>query len=199
MPDVVPPPPERLLFRPETGVRSIADLALHNDPARPRADGSRRRPPKLKDRLSRKVSSQPIPVPRPDWERVACGTKRMFRTYSGSWRDRHASLVDDDLAELPRPVILYSYATHHPKQFDSRIAVLTAYRQEPLGAISVPDLHAEGFDTIKQFRRYWKARYIRWGWRPHDLISVIEVRPWVETDDEEQAAWLLRRLYEEWL
>lgn len=198
MPEPARPPLDRVLARPEAGVRSIVDIALGNDPSKPRADAARRRPPKLKDRLSRKVSSLPLPVPRHDWERVLVGSKLMFRCYSGSWRDRHARLVPDG-EELPRPVIIYSYASHHPKRYDSRIAVLTGYRQEPLGAISVEDIHAEGFGTIKEFRRYWQFRYPKWGWRPGDMISVVELRPWERGDEEEQGAWLLRQLFEEWL
>lgn len=197
MPDPPAPPLERILSRPEHGPRSIVHMALKEDPDRPRADASRRRPPPLKARLDRGVRSCPVKVPRPDWERVVVGTKPMFRTYAGYWRDRFARLFPEG-EEFPRPAVIYSQPGH-AKIYDVRLAVVTAYRQEPLGAISHADVRTEGFDSVRHFKRYWKGRYARWGWRPDDMISVVELRPWRPEDAIDQARWLLDTLYGEWL
>lgn len=207
MSDPVAPPLERVLARPEQGVRSIVDLALRRDPLRPPViDG--RPPPRLKGTLTRTAHNRPVRVPRADWEAIVTGRKRMFRSYSDSWHNRLLPLLPAG-EEYPRPAVIYSRLQERHSHVDAALAIILDYRQEPLGAISPADLLTEGFSRdatgrekdngLRRFRRYWKRRYTLWGWRPTDLISVVELRPWTPEDNDTVAGWLLERLYGDWL
>jgi hypothetical protein len=206
MPEPTAPALERVRDRPEHGVRSIADLALHRDPTRPPTDSSPR-PPTLKGKLTRRAHNRPVRVPRGDWEAVITGRKRMYRSYSDSWHSRSLPLIPAGEV-FPRPAVIYSRVEQRHSHVDAALAVILSYRQEPLGAISRADLIAEGFirsadplevrTGINRFRRYWKRRYIAWGWRPSDLISVVELRPWTEADYDWTCASLFEQLYGDW-
>jgi len=206
MPEPTAPPLERVLSRPEQGTRSIADIALGRDPARPRATNSLRQP-SLKGGLTHRLTNCPVPVPRSEWEAVLTGAKRMYRSYSDSWHSRFLPIMALD-EQLPRPAVIYSRRHDLHSHVDSALAVILSYRQEPLGAISEADLRAEGFirgDTplernagMRRFRRRWRIRYKCWGWRPQDMISVVELRPWTPDDHEWASAWLFQRLYGDW-
>jgi hypothetical protein len=178
---------ERILER--APARSIVDLA--------RAGEQRRHPPTLKGALSRRFYNQPVKVPRGDWVKVLIGTKRMYRSYSDSWHGRHLPLIPEG-EQYPRPAVIYSRPPATTLR-DVALAVILGFRQEPLGAISPEDLATEGFPTLNHFKRYWKARYRRWGYRPRDTISVVQLRPWTPEDNELQAQWLLQHLFGEWL
>lgn len=150
----------------------------------------------------------PVRVPTVDWAKVATGEKRQFRTYCARAGDRQRPVVPPDM-EVPRPVLLYT-ARHNglnrARRWEAIPGILFAHRQEPLGSITFEDLAAEGFEFLPAFKFYWKRRYQKIGWRPTDLVSVLEVRPLrgssdneVESVDEQWCGqWLLRQLYGEW-
>lgn len=200
------PPLERIADRPEAGARSIVDLALGRDRTRPPAVNSVR-PPTLKGALTRRAHNRPVRVPRADWEAIVTGRKRMFRSYSDSWHSRFLPLLPAG-ESYPRPAVIFSRLKERHSHVDAALAIILSYRQEPLGAISRDDLKTEGFirnDTdleartaMNRFRRYWQRRYTPWGWRPNDLISVVELRPFTDADYEWVAGWLFDQLYGDW-
>lgn len=206
MPEPAAPSLERIAARSERGVQSIVDLALGRDPDRPPVTSSVKQPyPKSK--LTRQLHNRTVRAPRSDWEAIVTGRKRMYRSYSDSWRDRFAPLLPAS-ESYPRPAVIFSPRPGQYRQVDTALAIILSYRQEPLGAISHADLRAEGFArgdsrrdhdaAIRRFRRYWQGRYWRWGWRPMDLVSVVELRPWTEADYEWTCAWMFDQLYGDW-
>lgn len=151
--------------------------------------------------LRRTVTNLPIRVPSSDWAAVATGTKGMFRCYSESGRDRTRPVVPAD-TECPRPCLLFS--ARHPKvlrarRWEALPGVLLSHRHEPLGSITPEDLAREGFEFLPAFRFYWKQRHKRLGWRPWDMVSVLEVRPMAQGDFDTLGEQLLYELYGEWL
>lgn len=199
----------QVMDRPEHGARSIVDLALHRNRDRP-PTADRTSDPGHKGRLTRHVSNLAVRVPRTYWEAVVTGKRRMFRSYADNRNPggRSARLIREG-EEFPRPAVIYSQRGHARWPYDAALAIILAYRQEPLGAISVDDLIAEGMirsedplerrTGISRFRAHWKHRHSHLGWRPGDLISVVELRPLTEGDRDWAAGWLFDRLYGDWL
>lgn len=155
--------------------------------------------------LTREISNLPIRVPSTDWPAVITGQKRMFRSYGLSPAYPEKPLVPPDTA-CPRPCLLFAArhdGPHRSRTWKATRGVLLSHRQEPLGAITSEDLVAEGFEFLPAFRFYWRQRYKRLGWRPWDMVSVLEVRPWEPgvraSDDQVFGAWALQELYGEWL
>ena len=68
---------------------------------------------------------------------------------------------------------------------------------EPLGAISGESLTREGFDSMADFRAYWRRRYR--DFKPLTTVQVFRLRPWREDDVDELARKLLGELYGTWL
>lgn len=155
----------------------------------------------VRQALSRRVLNLPIRVPAMDWDAVVCGQKRMFRAYCERARDPSTPIVLPG-TEVPRPCLLFATRYTGPrgtKEYKAVPGVLIAHRQEPLGAISPEDLAAEGFKFLPAFRFYWKRRYQKLGWRPWDMVSVVEVRPVYEDDHTWVRDWIHDQLYAEWL
>lgn len=142
----------------------------------------------------RTASNLPIKVPSVDWAKVFVGEKRMFR-----WYAKGASALPT--CDLPCPCLLYSSRRVHRGigHWEATPGILTACRQEPLGAIPPADVAAEGFEFLPAFRWYWKMRNKRLGWRPWDLVNVYEVRPLFPEDIDWVKQWIFDRLYREWL
>lgn len=152
---------------------------------------------------TRRLTNLPIRVPSTDWAAVVTGKKQMFRTYNSSGSHPEYPVVPPG-TECPRPCLLFAARHDGPKRsrrWEAVPGVLLAHRQEPLGSITPEDLVKEGHHFLPAFRFYWKQRYKRLGWRPRDMVSVIEVRPWDwrRHDFEEIGAWALRELYGDWL
>lgn len=163
---------------------------LGTEIARPRRGESR-----ISVLLRRTVTNMPLRVPAVDWAKVVLGEKRMFRAYSASKRDRSLSVVPPS-TECPRPCLFFTQ--HGSGRWEASPGVLLSHRQEPLGAITPEDLVREGFEFLPAFRWYWKKRYPKLGWRPRDMVSVLEVRPWEHGDRMEFAERLLVELFGEW-
>lgn len=165
-------------------------------------DAPRRREGTISNLLRRNVGNLPIRVPTVDWAKVVTGEKHMFRTYCARATSPERPVVPPDTV-VPRSCLLYAVRFDGPgrsRRWEATPGVLLSHRQEPLGAITPEDLEAEGFKFLPAFRFYWKQRYRKFGWRPWDMVSVLEVRPWnVGVDDlDTQGRWLLEQLYGEW-
>lgn len=153
----------------------------------------------ISNQIRRTVTNLPIRVPAMDWASVVVGEKRMFRCYSERKRDRCMPVVPPE-TECPRPCLLFSVRHNGParsRRWEAAPGVLLSHRQEPLGSITSDDLAAEGFEFLPAFRFYWQRRYRTVGWRPWEMVSVIEVRPCRSDggDDQRLADWLLEHLY----
>lgn len=143
------------------------------------------------DQLPRStVSTQFLRVPRIDWARVLTGEKRELRlTGYGALQTRSA----------PTPVVGYSFQSYRSLP-DAALMVLERTWSEPLGAITRESLAAEGFQTLRDFKHYWRNRHKSVGYRPLAVVQVVQVRPWEKaTDPELFGAELLGRLFGRWL
>lgn len=146
--------------------------------------------------LKRTVTNLPIRVPSTDWAAVVTGQKRMFRTYSASGSERDRPVVPPG-TECPRPCLLFTARHDGPlrtRRWEALPGILLSHRQEPLGSITPEDLAAEGFEFLPGFRHYWKLRHKKLGWRPWDMVSVIEVRPFCEGDCDSMGSRLVDEL-----
>lgn len=118
----------------------------------------------------RSVSTRFLRIPWRDWAAVVTGEKRMIRlTFEGPTPTL-----------MPTPCVAYSQRIG---QFNRQLMTLLSMRTEPLGAISPADVAAEGYESLSEFRLYWKSRLPRGrGWDPLQKVVVVEIRPW-EPDD----------------
>lgn len=132
-------------------------------------------------------------IPTTDWARVLAGEKREFRE-AGRYGPRWGVMAH----KLPIPIVGYRYRSFGGAP-ESTMLVLERTWSEPLGAISKASLEAEGFADIGEFRRYWKARHPRRGFRPLSITQVYGVRPFTEDDRAAMGARLLELLYGEFL
>jgi hypothetical protein len=76
--------------------------------------------------------------------------------------------------------------------------VLEAVWREPLGAISEESLAAEGYGTMREFRRAWIIREKR-RFPLLTPVTVYRVRAWMPEDAAAMGEALLRQLYGEFL
>lgn len=144
----------------------------------------------------RQVATQFIRVPRTDWAAICAGTKTELRQWG-----RHA-IVHTRL-DPPQPIVGYSFQLHR-SDADARLLVCDGAWSEPLGAISAESLRAEGYETVREFRRYWIERHGRkrpegGGWRPLSRVQVLQLRPFTDEDRDTFAEMLLERIYGRWL
>lgn len=161
----------------------------------------RRREGTISNLLRKNVGNLPIRVPAVDWSKVIVGEKRMFRTYSERGGNRETAVVPAD-TECPRPVLLYAVRHNGPgrsRRWEAKTGILMSHRQEPLGSITPGDLALEGFEYLNAFRWTWKQRYKKTGWRPTDMVSVLQVRPVWPEDHDWIRDWAYDELYGEWL
>lgn len=154
--------------------------------------------------MPRERRSRPIPrasartsflrLPRQDWAPITQGAKTEFRSPGGP------GVPPLGLLKPPSPVIVYSPPSGYGGvELLHALMVLEECWKEPLGVISAESLANEGFDSLDEFRRYWKRRFDRTrrrAWDPTRPISVFRLRPWRGAEDEERfARLLLERLY----
>lgn len=141
----------------------------------------------------RKVATTFLRLPRVDWARVLTGEKSEVRAAG-----RHA-LHHNRLTKLPMPVVGYSFQ-HYRHQAESALLVVERAWSEPLGAISPESLRAEGFDSYRDFRLYWKNRHQSVGYRPQSIVQVVQLRPWDRAEDPERfGRVLLEHLFGTWV
>lgn len=94
--------------------------------------------------------------------------------------------------KLPAPIVAYTVRSTDPEPV-TRLLVLEAAWSEPLGVISKESLANEGFESLAEFRRYWKAR--QFGYKAMSMVTVYRFRPFTTADHDPLAADLLERLY----
>lgn len=175
---------------PWTHPRTLTDSAQPVTVEKPKASEGT-----VSNLLRRNVGNLPVRVPACDWSKVVTGEKSMFRAYSERGGDRLRPLVPADTI-APRPCLLY--AVRPGRRWEAIPGVLMSHHQEPLGAITEDDLYAEGFEHLHDFKWAWKDRYRTLGWRPLDMVSVLEVRPQREDDETWVRDWLFDQAYGEW-
>ena len=132
-------------------------------------------------------------LPRRDWAAFTTGEKTELRAPGGP------GIPPLGMLKPPTPVVAYTPPSGrgHPDLWFG-LMVLEECWQEPLGAISDESLANEGFDSLGEFRHYWKQRFHRHGrraWDPLRPVSVFRVRPWQPDDEDRFARLLLERLY----
>ena len=149
--------------------------------------------------LVRHAHNIPVRAPRKEFAKIAYGQQRVFRTYSGSDKpNRSTAPMLTEAPECPRPILLWTSRDPNARvaSVEAIPMVLLRYEYLPLGAISLEDLQAEGHRSISAYRHYWAhARHAKLGWRPHDLVNVFEVRPWMRDDLDGLGGWALEQLY----
>jgi len=97
-------------------------------------------------------------------------------------------------ADVPCPVKIH--ARDDSVEYGPALAVLLEWWHEPLGAISAQSIANEGFESLDEFRNYWRARHPDRGFRPLSQVTVFKVRPWQgEADREHFALAIFDRMY----
>lgn len=127
-------------------------------------------------------------IPRSDWARVMAGEKREVRTAGQRpWIG---------VLEPPTPVVAYSPTSGFGGRLLYDLLVCEAAWVEPLGSIGPDSLEREGFETLAEFRSYWRNRHHHGRWNPLLQVGAFTVRPWRGPEDEELfGRLLLERLY----
>jgi hypothetical protein len=120
-----------------------------------------------------------VTVPQRDWPAVAAGTKRELRQPLGKVS---APSVTTLKLHVPIPVVGYTKAAFGKTR---RVGLLVCERfwMEPLGAISPASIEAEGFETVKEFRAYWRGRYND-RFDRFQRVWCIALRPYEPADEE---------------
>lgn len=134
-----------------------------------------------------RASTRFLRVPSPDWAGVKHGSKREFRTVG------KAAITAAHAVEVPTPVVAYTVRPAGGGH-ESKLMVLTAIWQEPLGAISEESLGLEGFADIEHFRRYWMNRTHK-RFTPLTMVQVYRLRSFEDGDVAQMGALILMRLY----
>lgn len=142
---------------------------------------------------TRTIKTQTLRIPRMDWAAVCTGAKTELRVSRGSQK----------VLVPPQPLVGFSYLQFRESP-QTRLLVCEDAWSEPLGAISADSLRAEGYDSIREFRRYWITRHgtkfgETRGWRPFNRVQVYKLRPFTAEDRDRFAELLLERLYGRWL
>lgn len=134
----------------------------------------------------RKTRSYYVWVPSEDLALLARGRKTEVRVQPR--RGRPAALPP-----APSPCCMWS-TSRIGREDRFVLMLLERAWLEPLGSIGAESLRREGFNTLKEFRRYWIEQRGR-KWRPLDYVRCFRVR--VPEDAEELGLVLLDRLYRE--
>lgn len=130
-------------------------------------------------------------MPAVDWPAVISGEKRQFR------QRRHMA-PRFDYTPLPCPVVGFVRESKRDVVRHTGMLVVEEFRErEPLLAISPGDLALEGFDTLEEYRRYWRAN--RRGFRPLDEVCVYTIRPMWPDEAPEFGLAIFHHLYGPWL
>lgn len=141
--------------------------------------------------LRHKASTLFLRIPLMDWPAITQGLKTELRMAG-----RGTPHVDR--LRPPCPIVGYARG-HHSPNLRTAMLVLEEAWSEPLGAISPESLRNEGFDSIREFRRYWRKRHRQTGYRALTRVSVFRLRAWRPDDEEEMGRVLLHRLYGEFI
>lgn len=136
----------------------------------------------------RSASTRFLRIPAVDWPAVAQGEKRQVRLLPHGAPRFHAHL-------LPSPVVGYSRGSIDIRS--AAMLVVESFKVEPLLAISAPDLRAEGFDDIDEYRRYWNAH--RGGFKPMTRVHAYTIRPFEPSECDDFARSIFHHLYGPWL
>lgn len=138
-----------------------------------------------------RTSTTFLRVPSMDWAAVKQGVKTEFRCVGPR------SITNHEQIQTPTPVVAYTIKPG--ENYDSKLMVLMAAWQEPLGAISRESLRREGFEDLAHFRRYWAQRTHR-RFRPLTSVTVYLVKPFdAELDPKYLGGLMLQRLYRDHL
>lgn len=127
-------------------------------------------------------------VPRRELAELRRGTRTEVRVRDKRRRPTNALVV-------PCPIVLYSWSEIRTEP-DRALLVLERAWEEPMGAISPESVRAEGFETLKEYRRYWIEERGQF-WRPLDVVRCYRFR--IPESLDELADMLLEQLYGEHL
>lgn len=132
----------------------------------------------------RTVSARRLRVWWDDWSLVVTGAKRQYRAPA------RFGLLNRE--QFPVPVLVY---TTRNRVRRAKLVVLEEQFEQPLMALSLADIHAEGFADISEFRAYWCQRHQR-GVDPMGRVHVHVLRPLLPDDGQRLGEHLLDYLYE---
>jgi hypothetical protein len=126
-----------------------------------------------------------------DWVDITRGLKREYRCAPSA-----AGMFYS--VETPTPVVAYKVQRN---EYESRLMVCEERWTEPLGSITQESLAAEGFDSMAEFRRYWRRRHRTkaGAFQPFKMVECFRLRPWALGDSDRFAERLFMRLYGEFL
>lgn len=131
-------------------------------------------------------------MPIADWPALLAGTKTELRIAGRMLR----------LTNMPTPTPLVGIAFERFRRAEARAAMFYVehVRTEMLGAIDEDSVRREGFETLAEFRRYWRNhRSKNNAFKPLLKVAVVRLRPWGPFDEEAMGQVLLNRLYGEYL
>jgi len=111
---------------------------------------------------------------------VAAGTKTEIR-----WPHVAAPTLDALKSLTPIPVVGYTRKTPSAPRSRCGLFVCDGGWWSPLGAITQTSIEAEGFQTIREFRAYWRARY-NGKFDPFKKVWAFKLRPYVAAADEQR-------------
>lgn len=123
-----------------------------------------------------------LPIPHRDWPEVAAGRKTEIRWPLGGIPP---STLTSLKSLAPIPVVGYTRRTPSAPTARHGLLVCDGGWVEPLGAIAQTSIEAEGFETVKEFRRYWRARY-NGKFDGFKRVWCFKVRPYLAAADEER-------------
>ena len=148
---------------------------------------------KVADFRRRRAHTQLLRVPQVDWRPLTSGEKTELRLV-GHYSVHHNRL------HAPQPIVVWCFR-RFSKEPQSKLMVLDAAWSEPLGAISPESLAREGFESLAEFRRYWRNRHhgVLASYKPLSTVQVYRLRPLEEADEADMGRALLRHLYADWL
>lgn len=143
-------------------------------------------------RRQRKTRTQFLRIHLHDWPAIVGGDKTEFRN-AGRYAPHPILMVK------PSPIVCWVDSRYRDRAF--QIMVLEDAWQEPLGSISPESLRNEGFESVAEFRRYWRNRHhgVLASYKPLSTVSVYRLRPWAPGDLEEMGHALLNHLYGPWV
>lgn len=142
--------------------------------------------PRAKKPDARFAQTAFLRVPVRDWPHVVGGHKRELRLPGTRARK----------PRTPTPAVGYCVRQIDPEPATA-LLVIEAMWEEPLGAISPASIAAEGFDSLAEFRSYWRAR--AFSYKPLSIVTVYRIRPFTPADTAQSAHDLIEHLYGPWL
>lgn len=123
-------------------------------------------------------------VPPVDWPKVKLGTKTELRLVG----PQVPYGLRPGISELPLPVAGYAWRRFGAP--DAAFLVVERVWSERLIEIGNDSIRREGFESLDEFRRYWRKRQKKF--QPLKEVVAMRLRP---SDPTEAADMLLHRLY----